>query len=205
LTGSQVVHVDDDYESERNNGTYICFVATSNCQICVMKGSHKFKLYKDFMTNKVSFSIPIICNMKAGERLFCHMKLFHCGWSCEDDNFRLFYLLNLHHNDTQVHVLDPKICDVYNGVKQKIHHKNFQVNAAKILSNKRHMKKKTAFRFLKPEEKRSRNADGVFVDSDIETEVFIDTESDDSKDEDYVPKTYNYMSQKTKKFLKLKT
>jgi hypothetical protein len=154
LDGPQVVHVDDDYESTNNFATYFCIVATTNCQVCVMKGSHKYKHYKDFVSDNMTFSIPVVCNLTAGERLYCHIKLFHCGWGCgEQDNFRLFYLLNKHHDSHHARVLHPDIVKVYDGFKQQQHRKQVKQTCLMLNNKKRALREQMLWRFTPKVEK----------------------------------------------------
>jgi hypothetical protein len=59
--------------------------------------------------------------MTAGERLFLHIKTFHCGWGCVKSNTRLLYLLNVIHRDIQAKVLSEDIVNVFNGTAQLDH------------------------------------------------------------------------------------
>jgi hypothetical protein len=150
-----VVHADDDITSNCNDGTYICFVASTSCQICVVKGSHMNSV-DDYLNNNVSFNTPLVCNMTSSERLYMHIKLFHCGWTCESDNIRYFYLLNKHHENHLSTVLKPEIVAIYDGTKEKIHQKNLHKNRSQNKKQIEDRKQTMAIRIMRksPEKER---------------------------------------------------
>jgi hypothetical protein len=121
LDGPQVLHTDDDYDRPGQENTYLCVVALTDCQICVVKGSHKYESLDDFWSHGSLFSKAAVCDMTAGERLFLHVKTFHCGWGCVKSNTRLLYLLNVIHRDIQAKVLSEDIVNVFNGTAQFDH------------------------------------------------------------------------------------
>lgn len=156
---------------------------------------------KDYLSRKVSFNTPIVCDMKSCERLYMHIKLFHCGWTCEKDNIRLFYLLNKHHDNHRAQILAPAIVAIYDGTLEKHHQKTLRLNKQQIETKKQQKRELMKIRMMKPSKEKAdlmkdlqnNNNDNEQID-DIEeednqeeymySEEDIDDEDNDDEDND---------------------
>jgi hypothetical protein len=182
--GPQVVHVDDDFGSDKNDGTYICLVAASKCEICVIKGSHNHSV-EDYVTNKVSFSTPIVCHLTSCERLYMHIKLFHCGWTCQEDNIRFFYMLNQHHDDHRSQILKSKVVEICDGTLEKLHQRSLVHKREQKKKQSATMKSCTPIRFMKKSPLKDKMIQEHMEKNEIQcSQDNFDLNNNDNDDED---------------------